>query len=160
MGCRICYYDPSPSDPAAAAALGAEPMSLDALLAAADVVTLHVPLLPATASLIGDREIGLMKQGAILIQASRGGVVDERALAAHLRRGHLGGAAIDVYASEPPPADSELLALADSDAARRVLFTPHIAGVTRQSAAFLFRSAWRNVERVLFGAAPPENRVL
>ena len=98
-----------------------------------------------------------MKPGAVLIQASRGGTVDEIALAAHLRSGHLGGAAIDVYSSEPPAADHALLAL-DGEAARRVLFTPHIAGVTRQSAAFLCRSAWRNVERVLVDGAAPLNR--
>jgi len=98
-----------------------------------------------------------MKPGAILIQASRGGIVDELALAAHLRAGHLGGAAIDVYSSEPPGADHPLVTL-DGEAARRVLFTPHIAGVTRQSAAFLCRSAWRNVERVLIDGEAPLNR--
>ena len=158
MGCRICFYDPLPANPAAAV-LGAESMSLDALLAASDVVSLHVPLLPATTRLIGDRELSLMKPGAVLIQASRGGVVDEDALATHLRRGHIGGAAVDVYASEPPAPDNPLLALADSDGAHRLILTPHIAGVTRQSSAFLFRSAWRNVERVLVGGEPPENRV-
>jgi phosphoglycerate dehydrogenase-like enzyme len=157
MGCRICFYDPEPLNPAAARALGAEPMSLEALLAASDVVTLHVPLLPATKNLLGDREMALMKRGAVLIQASRGGIVDERALARHLSAGQLGGAAVDVYSSEPPGADHALLAL-DGEAARRVLFTPHIAGVTRQSAAFLCRSAWRNVERVLIDGAAPLNR--
>ena len=157
-GCLICFHDPAPVDPAGAAALGAQALALDALLAASDVVTLHVPLLPSTASLIGDRELGLMKPGAVLIQASRGGIVDERALAARLRAGHLGGAAVDVYSAEPPPADHPLLTL-DGDAARRLVLTPHIAGVTRQSAAFLFQSAWRNVERVLVDGRPPENRV-
>ena len=159
MRCRICFYDPSPANPAAAAALGADAMPLDALLAASDVVSLHVPLLPATRKLIGERELLLMKSGAILIQASRGGVVDEHALAAHLRSGNLGGAAIDVYGSEPPAPDNPLLDLADLEVAHRVLLTPHIAGVTRQSAAFLLRSAWRNVERVLIAGEPPENRV-
>jgi phosphoglycerate dehydrogenase-like enzyme len=157
MGCRICFYDPAPPNPAAARAMGAESMSLDGLLTVSDVVTLHLPLLPATKNLLGDREMALMKPGAVLIQASRGGIVDELALATHLRAGHLGGAAIDVYSSEPPGADHALLAL-DGEAARRVLFTPHIAGVTRQSAAFLCRSAWRNVERVLIDGAAPLNR--
>ena len=157
MGCRICFYDPAPPNSAAARALNAQSMSLDGLLTVSDVVTLHLPLLPATKNLIGDREMALMKPGAVLIQASRGGTVDELALATHLRAGHLGGAAIDVYASEPPGADNLLLAL-DGEAARRVLLTPHIAGVTRQSAAFLCRSAWRNVERVLIDGAAPLNR--
>jgi len=157
LGCRICFHDPAPPDPGAARAMGAQPMSLDELLTMSDVVTLHLPLLPATRHLLGDREMALMKPGAVLIQASRGGIVDEVALATHLRSGHLGGAAIDVYSTEPPGVESALLAL-DGEAARRVVFTPHIAGVTRQSATFLCRSAWRNVERVLIEGAAPLNR--
>lgn len=155
-GCRIFYFDPAPRDPQAAAAISAKPVSLDKLLQSSDVVTLHVPLLPSTQNLLGARELALMKPGAILIQASRGGIVDEFALAAALNSGHLGGVAIDVYSSEPPPANHPLLALT-ADAARRVLFTPHIAGVTRQATAFLLHSAWRNVERVLLSNQPPEN---
>jgi phosphoglycerate dehydrogenase-like enzyme len=156
-GCRICYYDPAPVDPAAAAAMGATVMSLDELLRSADVVTLHVPLLPATQGLIGASQLAGMKKHAVLIQASRGGIVDEQALAECLRSGHLGGVAVDVYSTEPPAADNPLLAL-DGDAAHRLLLTPHTAGVTRQSAAFLFRSAWQNVERVVVTGAPPLNR--
>jgi len=157
-GCRILYFDPAPRDPSAAAALSAKSVSLDELLQSSDFVTLHVPLLPSTQGLLGARELALMKPGAILIQASRGGIIDESALAAALNSGHLGGAAIDVYSSEPPSSSNPLLALT-GDAARRVLFTPHIAGVTRQSTAFLLRSAWRNVERVLVSNQPPENLV-
>ncbi len=158
MGCRICYFDPAPRDPAAADALGAISLPLAELLKTADVITLHVPLLPETQGLIGHRELASMKAGAVIIQASRGGIVDETALARHLESGRLGGAAIDVYSTEPPAADHPLLALR-GEAARRVLFTPHIAGVTRQSAAFLYRAAWRNVERVVVAGDPPMNRV-
>jgi phosphoglycerate dehydrogenase-like enzyme len=156
-GCRLCYFDPAPSDPKAAQGLGAEAMPLAELLRLADVVTLHVPLLPATQGLIGVRELAGMKKGAVLIQASRGGIVDEQALADSLRSGHLAGAAVDVYSTEPPAPDNPLLKLKD-EAAHRLLLTPHIAGVTRQAAAFLFRSAWQNVERVLIAKAPPLNR--
>jgi phosphoglycerate dehydrogenase-like enzyme len=158
MGCRICYYDPAPHCPNLAAALGAQSVSLDELLKSADVVTLHLPLLPATQGLIGSRELAQMKRGAILIQASRGGIVDEAALAEDLQSGHLGGAAVDVYSTEPPSPDNPLVAL-QGEAARRLILTPHIAGVTRQSAAFLFRSAWQNIERVLIAKEPPLNRV-
>jgi phosphoglycerate dehydrogenase-like enzyme len=152
--CRICYHDPAPADPQAAQAIGAQPLPLAELLQRADVVTLHVPLMAATAGLIGAAQLASMKKGAILIQASRGGVVDEAALADALRAGHLGGAAVDVYSIEPPPPDNPLLTLV-GEPAQRLLLTPHIAGVTRQSAAFLFRSAWDNVERVLIkGGAP------
>lgn len=156
-GCKLLYFDPAPRDPKAAAALGAKSVSLDELLKTSDVVTLHVPLLPSTQGLIGARELALMKGGAILIQASRGGVVDEAALAASLNSGHLGGAAIDVYSTEPPAADNPLLALI-GEAARRVLLTPHIAGVTRQASAFLLHAAWRNIERMLLSNEPPLDR--
>jgi phosphoglycerate dehydrogenase-like enzyme len=156
-GCRLCYYDPAPSDPQAAQALGAQAMPLAELLRQSDIVTLHVPLLPATKGMIGAGELASMKKDAVLIQASRGGIVDEQALADCLRDGHLGGAAVDVFSNEPPDAGNPLFTL-DGEAARRLLLTPHIAGVTRQSAAFLFRSAWRNVERVLIEKAPPLHR--
>jgi len=158
VGCRICYYDPAPRDAAAARAMNAASLSLDELLASADVVTLHVPLIPATRGLINDGELAKMKRGAILIQASRGGVVDEAALAQALSSGHLGGAAIDVYETEPPSPDNALLSLS-GDAARRILFTPHIAGVTRQATEYLFRSAWRNVERFILKNELPQNCV-
>jgi phosphoglycerate dehydrogenase-like enzyme len=156
-GCNIVYFDPTPRDPKAAAAFGAKSVPLGELLKAADVVTVHVPLLPPTQGLISAREVALMKRGAILIQASRGGIIDEAALAAALNSGHLAGAAVDVFSTEPPAADSPLFALS-GEAARRILFTPHIAGVTRQASAFLFRSAWRNIERVLLANEPPDNR--
>jgi phosphoglycerate dehydrogenase-like enzyme len=158
FGCRIVYHDPAPRDSGAAAKFGARRLPLEELLTTSDVVTLHVPLLPQTRSLIGAHQLDLMKPGAVLIQASRGGVVDEAALAARLGSGRLGGAAVDVYGVEPPAADHPLFAL-EGEAAQRVLFTPHVAGVTRQSAATLFREAWANVERVLVRGEAPRNRV-
>jgi phosphoglycerate dehydrogenase-like enzyme len=133
-------------------------LSLEALLAGSDVVTLHVPLVSATQNMIGAAQLARMKPGAVLIQASRGGVMDEAALAARLQSGELGGAAVDVYSTEPPPPDNPLLALTGKGA-QRLLLTPHIAGVTRQSSAFLFRSAWENVARVLIRGEPALNQV-
>jgi phosphoglycerate dehydrogenase-like enzyme len=158
QGCRIIYYDPQPADPDGAAEVGAQPVDLAGLLARADIVTLHVPLLPATRNLIGREEIASMKPGGVLINAARGGIVDEAALAAALQSGHLGGAAVDVYSTEPPSSDNPLLALS-GEAASRALLTPHIAGVTRQASASLFRAAWANVARVLVERQPPLNRV-
>jgi phosphoglycerate dehydrogenase-like enzyme len=152
FGCEIAYFDPTPRDEAAAK-IGAKALPLDELLKVSDVVTVHVPLLPTTRSMIGARQLNLMKPGAVLIQASRGGIVHETALAAVLNSGRLGGAAVDVYSVEPPDTDNPLFAL-EGEAAHRVLFTPHIAGVTRQASATLFREAWANVERVLKGEAP------
>jgi len=157
LGCKLCYCDPEPRDRSAAASLGATAVPLGELLRTADVISVHVPLLPSTRGLIGEAQLASMKSGAVLVQASRGGIVDEAGLAMHLRSGHLGGAAVDVYETEPIAADNPLLAL-EGDAARKLLLTPHIAGVTRQSYALLFRSSWENVERALKGE-PPHNRV-
>lgn len=157
MGAKIIYFDPVPRDAHAVAAIQAQSVSLEELLATADVVTLHVPLLPATKGLIGEKQLMSMKKGAMLINAARGGIVDETALVAALASGHVGGAAVDVYSEEPPPATNPLVA-ATGEAAQRLLLTPHIAGVTRQAAAFLFRASWENVGRFLKGNAPA-NRV-
>jgi len=157
-GCSILFCDPAPRDPRAAAASEATSCALEELLHSADIVSLHVPLLPQTTGLIGPRELSLMKPAAVLIQASRGGVVDEAALAAALEAGKLGGAAVDVYSAEPPGKDHPLLQL-QGEAAQRILFTPHIAGVTRQSTAFLCRAAWRNVERFFGGTQAPQDVV-
>ena len=158
MGGRIVYYDPVVSDTDLPKELNAQSLPLPEVLAAADVITLHMPLIPATEGLIGEGELALMKSDAILINAARGGIVDEAALAACLNAGALGGAAVDVYAQEPPSPSNPLFAL-EGDAATRVLLTPHIAGVTRQSWANLFRSSWDNVVRVLHDGEAPLNRV-
>lgn len=153
-GCSLVYYDPAPRETQAAARLGAKAVPLDELLGTADVVALHLPLLPSTKHLIGAAELQRMKSGAVLIQASRGGIVDEVALVECLERGKIAGAAVDVYAEEPPSANHPLLTL-QGEAAKRLLLTPHIAGVTRQSTRFLCRKAWENVHRVLVDKQPP-----
>lgn len=159
MGATIVYHDPAPPrDAAALDRIGARGMDLDALLAEADVVTLHVPLMDATRNLINAAQLARMKPGAILINAARGDIVDEAALAAALETGHLGGAAVDVYTTEPPNADNPLLTVSDAAAARLIL-TPHIAGVSLQSSQRLFRDAWDNVERVLIDGRPASNIV-
>jgi (S)-sulfolactate dehydrogenase len=106
---------------------GVEPHAFDALLAQSDVVTLHVPLVPATRNLIDAKRIAAMKPGAILVNTARGGVVDESAVAAALVAGRLGGAALDVFEKEPLPAGSPLAGCPN------LILTPHIAGVTTES---------------------------
>jgi (S)-sulfolactate dehydrogenase len=101
--------------------------TLDGLLAAADAVSLHVPLTAATRDLIDAGRLGLMKPGAVLINTARGGIVDEAALAQALRSGRLGGAALDVFAQEPLAAGSALAGIPN------LILTPHIGGVTRES---------------------------
>ncbi len=157
-GATIVYFDPSPRDIAALNAIDAKSLTLDELLKTSDVVTLHVPLLPATQNLLDAKRLTLMKQNAILVNASRGGVVDEAALVAQLAAGKLGAAAVDVFSTEPPAADNPLLN-APAEAAGRLLLTPHIAGVTRQASTFLFQTACDNVKRVIADGQPPLNRV-
>ena len=127
-------------------------------LARSDVVTLHVPLVAATRGLIGEAGLRRMRPGAILVNASRGGVVDEAALAASLEDGRLGGAVVDVYTQEPPPSQSPLLSLSAA-AADRVLYTPHIAGVAYEAARRLYTEAWANVQRVLVEGLAPDNQI-
>jgi (S)-sulfolactate dehydrogenase len=130
LGMRVIGNDQqlSPADTIWAAE-GVSCASLGALLREADVVTLHVPLTSATRHLIDAARIATMKPDAVLINTSRGGVVDESALAAALRAGRLAGAALDVYTQEPLQSGSTL-----EDCPNLVL-TPHIAGVTRESNA-------------------------
>jgi len=106
---------------------GVEARRFDALLADADVVALHVPLVAATRHLIDAARLLQMKPGAILINTARGGVVDESAVAAALMSGRLGGAAFDVFEQEPLAAGSPLAGCPN------LLLTPHIAGVTAES---------------------------
>jgi phosphoglycerate dehydrogenase-like enzyme len=98
------------------------PDRLDELLAKSDIVLLAAPLTAVTRALIGRRELGLMKRGAFLINVGRGGLVDDDALVAALRTGHLGGAALDVFAEEPLPGSSPYWDLAN------VIVTPHTSG--------------------------------
>jgi (S)-sulfolactate dehydrogenase len=106
---------------------GVRHATLDEVLAQSDAVTLHVPLTSETRRLIDARRVALMKQGAVLVNTARGGVVDEAALAGALKSGRLGGAALDVFESEPLPAGSALVG------APNLVLTPHIAGVTKES---------------------------
>jgi len=128
LGMRVVAHDPAldASDPAWSS-LDAPPRALDALLEESDVVSLHIPLTPGTRGLLDRARLMRMKRDAILVNTARGGVVDEAALAAMLREGRLGGAAIDVFEAEPLAAGSPL------SGAPRLLLTPHIAGVTTES---------------------------
>ncbi len=128
LGMSVAAYDPLlPTDHAAWA--DASPQPLPELLATSDVVSLHVPLTDATRNMIDAGALAGMRRGAILVNAARGGIVDEAALCAALRSGHLGGAALDVFAREPVDAASG----ASFVGVPNLILTPHIAGVTDES---------------------------
>ena len=157
LGASTRWYDPSPASGESADRF--ERADLPALLAWSEVVTVHVPLLPETRGLVGREEMALLPEGAILVNAARGGIIDEAALITALDAGHLGGAALDVYEEEPLPADSPVVAAASRHPGR-LLLTPHIAGVTKESSRILFERAWRNVHAVLVKGRDPEDRVI
>lgn len=157
MGARIAFFDPAPPrESARLEQMDTQAVELEALLASADIISLHVPLMDATRNLIDAARLALMKPDAILINAARGGIVDEAALAAALEGERIGGAAVDVFSSEPPASDNPLLTVSDATA-KRLILTPHIAGVSRQASRFLFEEAWKNVARVLIDGTPPMN---
>jgi len=139
FGCRILVHDIL-DFPAFYRELGIEKIGLDTLLARAEVVSLHVPLDDATRGMIDAQRLALMRQDAILINAARGGLVDEVALATALREGRIAGAAIDVFAREPPQPDNPLLS------APNVILTPHIGGSSTEAILAMGRAAIRGLD--------------
>jgi (S)-sulfolactate dehydrogenase len=128
IGMQVVGYDPQiPADAACWQETGARGMSFEDALRAADIVTVHVPLVESTHHLFGATQLKMLKPDAVLINTSRGGVVDESALAQALTQRRLGGAALDVFADEPLDAHSPLAT------APNLILTPHIAGLTVQS---------------------------
>ena len=126
----VIAHDPMvPADDPAWSAMNVRRVALDALLAEADIVSLHVPLLETTRNIIDTAALAAMKPSAILVNSARGGLVDEPALATALRGGAIAGAALDVFDEEPFPAGSHFLDVPN------LLLTPHIAGVTVEANA-------------------------
>jgi D-3-phosphoglycerate dehydrogenase len=147
FGMRVVAFDPW-GDPEVARGLGAALVPFLEVVESADFLTLHVPLLPETRHLVGVEELRRMKPSAYLINASRGGVVDEAALARALREGWIAGAACDVF-EEEPPLRSPLLE------APNVVLTSHIGGHTWEAATRAARLAAEQVLTVLRGDRPP-----
>jgi D-3-phosphoglycerate dehydrogenase len=117
--------------------------SLDEVLTHGDIISLHVPLTDETRHLIDGKAMARMKQGAFVVNVSRGGVIDEDALAEALTRGHLAGAALDVFESEPLAADSPLLELPN------VVLTPHLGASTVEAQELVAREIAESVRDAL-----------
>lgn len=147
LGFHIVAYDPF-VDNKVFKEYGAMKLSLDDLLATADVVSLHCPLVPETTHLIDAAALARMKQGAILINTSRGPVVDEPALIEALKSGRLGGAGLDVFEQEPLPANSPLRGFAN------VILTSHAASVSEKAVENLQRKAAEAARDFLLGKNP------
>ncbi len=145
---RILACDPY-QDEARISAGGAVKVELDGLLRESDLISLHAPATGETRRLLDAAAFARMRPGAILVNTSRGALIDEAALAASLAAGHLGGAGLDVYEREPLSMDSPLRSIAS------VVFTDHAAWSSEEAMAELKTKAARNVAAVLTGSAPP-----
>jgi (S)-sulfolactate dehydrogenase len=144
LGMEVVAYDPYlPADHPAWADLGVRRSPIDELLATSDAVSLHVPLTPDTRNLIDAAALGRMPKHAVLVNAARGGVVDEAALARALREDRLGGAMLDVFESEPLPEGSVL------EGVPNLILTPHIAGVTEESNTRVSAVTATNIRKAL-----------
>lgn len=148
FGCTLQYATPRPLAPQDEKDLDIEHVSLDVLLESSDVVTLHVPLTVETRHLIGRAELARMKPSAILVNTTRGAVVDEAALIDALREGQIAGAGLDVFDPEPPAPDNPLLGFDN------VVVTPHVAGGSGSALPRIFAFAWQNIVDVRDGQAP------
>jgi phosphoglycerate dehydrogenase-like enzyme len=144
---ELRVYDPYVSDETVAE-LGARRVDLVTLLAEADVVTLHVPLSAETKGMLGREEFRLMKPTARLVNTARAELTDEEALCEALKEGRIAGAALDVFAQEPPPPDHPLLRLPN------VVATPHIGGNTYEIPAHQSRIVVSDLERLFRGERP------
>ncbi len=127
LGMSVLFYDVIAIPPEVLSSLGARVATLDELLTTSDYITLHVPMTPETRHMLGAQKIAQMKKTSVLVNTSRGGVIDEEALAAALKEGRIGGAALDVFESEPP--SGAIMS------APNTILTPHIGGQTEEAQA-------------------------
>jgi D-3-phosphoglycerate dehydrogenase len=126
MGMQVVAYDPF-INAEKAAAIGAELVTLDDLYARADFITVHLPLTDESRHIINERTIAKMKDGVLIVNDARGGIIDENALLAALESGKVAGAALDVFEQEPPPSDYPLLRH------ERIIVTPHLGASTHEA---------------------------
>jgi phosphoglycerate dehydrogenase-like enzyme len=144
----VIYADVRRATAAVEAGLGARFLPFDRLLAEADIVSVHTPLTPETRGLFGAAEFARMKPGALFLNTARGGTYDMDALHEALTSGHLGGAGLDVFNPQPPPADHPILKLPN------VILTPHMATGTVEAHLEKAQAQFANFQRVLRGEAP------
>lgn len=151
IGMHVSGFDPHWPSEEASAGLAIERLELDQLFRRSDVVSLHCPLTPETDQLVNAERLQTMKSSALLINTSRGPLIDNGALAKALNEGTIAGAALDVLDVEPPPADNPLLSAANC------VITPHIAWYARSSRETLMSIAAENLRG--FQAGTPQNTV-
>jgi len=147
---RIIYYDTYRPEPSVEMALGVEYAELTTIFSQSDIISLHAPLTDSTRAMINEDALNSMKPSAYLINVARAVLVDEKALAEAIRKGKIAGAGIDVFSEEPVTMDNPLLGVESE----RLLFSPHVAGVTDEAAGRIINMAAANIARVLTGEKP------
>ncbi|MFP3511423.1 C-terminal binding protein [Peribacillus sp. SIMBA_075] len=148
LGFKTAAYDPFVSA-AAMAAVGVQKMDLDEIIAEADYLSIHVPLIDDTYHLINEERLKQMKRNAVIINTARGPIIDEKALSDALEKGVIAGAALDVTENEPVSTDSPLLTMDN------VIITPHSAWYSEEAMVELRQKAARNIVQVLNGELTP-----
>jgi glyoxylate reductase len=154
FGCNVLYNSHRRLGPEVEEELHMAYLPMDELLRRSDIVSLHLPLTPKTRGSIGARELALMRATSVLINTSRGPIVDEPALADALRRGTIAAAGLDVFEKEPPEPDNPLLKLDN------VVLSAHCGGGTLETMTRVFQRAFRNIQRVERGEPLPEEDVI
>jgi D-3-phosphoglycerate dehydrogenase len=149
FGFRILGHDPYLSDEQVRA-LATTPATLDELLCEADIVSLHIPLMPQTRHMIDESKLSLMKSSAVIVNTSRGSIIDESALIRVLQDGRLFGVALDVLEQEPPDPNNPLLTIDP----QRVILTPHFASASEEVHPDLHREVSEALAAVLDGRWP------
>jgi lactate dehydrogenase-like 2-hydroxyacid dehydrogenase len=153
FGLDLYYYDILRLSPEQEKEFKVTFVEFKKLLRISDILSIHLPINNSTKKLLGPEEFTLMKPNSLLINTSRGAIVDGEALIHALKSGRLKGAALDAFDPEPLPLGHPLLSL-DPEIKKRLLFTPHIGGSTRQSYRRMFQESINNILRVLRGEKP------
>jgi phosphoglycerate dehydrogenase-like enzyme len=153
FGCELYYWSRTRASAADEAALGLRYLDKDELLASCDILSLHLTVAPETTGFLGERALGQVKPGVIVINTARGELIDQEALAAAIRDGRVGSAAFDTLSPEPVTLDNPLLRLPEA-CQYRVLFSPHIAGTTRRVFTVIHKAIWENFQAFIDGGRP------
>ena len=151
--CELAYYKRTPLLPEEEEPLGACFEQLDSLLATSDIISIHVPVTDETRNMVDASFLSKMKQGSILINTARGEIVDSKALADVLVSGHLSAAGLDTLHPEPVTIDNVLLNLPNA-VSNRVVFSPHVGGITEGTFFRVHQTIWENISRVIEGKQP------
>lgn len=153
FGARLFYYDIIRLSSEEERAMKLTFLEFADILKTVDILTLHIPLNDKTRNIIGRKELALMKHSALLINTSRGGVLDNEALIEALKSKRLSGAALDAFDPEPLPPDHPFLRL-DPELQHRLMLTPHLGGVTKQAQRRMLQAAVNNILMAMEGKTP------